>query len=126
MFSFEELMKLATDEIVDRFNSTIQEYKYLSKEDYICIFISTFVSSDCCSDDSDYTHESLHNAVDGTSLCCQEINFFHMMIDCNEPNETFISALLNIYSQIKGLSKCQLGVSIKRCLDSSKELKFID
>lgn len=122
MASFEELMQSVSDEMVERFDSTIQKYEcVLSRELYVMIFITTFINN--CYDKC--TFESLHNAIDNTSLCLPETKFFHNVIDCNAPNKSFIKTLLDIYSQTKGLSKCQLGGPIKRCLDNSTELTFI-
>lgn len=122
MSFFEEIMQHASDEMVDRFNSMIQKYEcVLSKELYVMIFITTFINNHCADD----TLESLHDAIDNTSLCLPETKFFHEVVKCSVPNETFVESLLKIYAQTKGLSKCQLGNAIKRCLDNSIELKFI-
>lgn len=122
MSYFEEMMQRVSDEMVERFNLMIQKYEcVLSKELYVIIFIATFVGEHY----DEPTHENLHKTVNETSLCAPETKFFHNIIDCNAHNESFIKTLQSIYSQTKGLSKCQLGDSIKRCLDSSIGLKFI-
>jgi hypothetical protein len=54
-----------------------------------------------------------------------ETRFFHDVVECDAPKETFILSLLKIYLRTMGLSKCQLGEPIKKCLCVSIKLKFI-
>lgn len=64
-----------------------------------------------------------HKTIDSISLCEEEIDFFHAMVDISD-KENYIERCLELYQNTKNLEKCQLGENILKCLEESKHVKI--
>lgn len=96
--------------------------KNIKMDDYKSKFISTFVNMDTRQVN---TKIVLHKCVDQTSLCTEEVIFFHFLIDYEKEPENFISTLIKYYETHANLQKCQLAKCIKKCLDYSTSLVIV-
>lgn len=113
------------DVMFEKFKNQLSSPK-INKNTYLRIFITTFVLANVDNKMNEKTMKcSLHNAVDETSLCNEETQYFHNVIDCNESAENYVNTIQSMYSKNKQLTKCQLGRLIKRCLDFSSTIEIV-
>ena len=64
-----------------------------------------------------------HKTIDSISLCGDEIDFFHKIVDSK--SKIFVVKYLEIYHSINGLPKCQLGPNILKCLEASRSIEIV-
>lgn len=111
-------------QLIAKFRSSFDS-EHTIRKDFILKFISVFIKNDINENlKLNEIIKNLHECVDKTSLAEQEIKFFHQLIDCDVPSKEYIKKLCEIYSQISGLSSCQFGNVIRRCLEISNKLEF--
>ncbi|BCS82650.1 hypothetical protein QLL95_gp0161 [Cotonvirus japonicus] len=116
------------------------EFKYLIKDEmdkkyYLSVFLGCFLGNgylpvtqeqyNTVKDvDTGSFYKYCHSVIDKVSLCGEEIDFFHKMVDI-DGTENYIEQCLATYKTIKNLDKCQLGNNILNFLNSSKHIKII-
>lgn len=110
-------LDLYDEEIYKKFIKKFQKKITFEKICYKIKFISTFIPVNLfgCIILSDFK-ERLHENISNTSLCDEERDFFHFVVDCNVNEKIFIETLYNKYMSIPKLHKCQLGNVLQMCL----------
>lgn len=119
-------MEQVNNQLFDFFKKNITDE--MKVESYLKIFLSTFLGTQyfrkSFSDKNSFV-KYCKNIVDNTSLCRQEIKFFHSIIDLVNNDNITIQMFIDEYHNIKKLEKCQLGNLILRCLNESKHVVLI-
>ncbi|XWV25073.1 hypothetical protein QJ856_gp0704 [Tupanvirus deep ocean] len=133
MNSFKEIMaKIEAEQFLD-FKSLIKNK--MERRFYICVYLATFLGHDYFPiNEHDYSTISktnevtfkayCHKIINTISLCQPEIDFFHAMVDIDNPIN-YIQQCLELYSNTKDLRNCQLGGNMLKCLEASTHIEII-
>lgn len=124
MNGLQEIMKMIDEQQFNQFKKIIAQYDFMDRKTFVIRYLEIFlgkyfIPNICYSDDVIFS-EHCHDVIDSISLCGEEIDFFHKMVNhkLTDPKK-YIEELLNIYDSISNLEKCQLGLNIKKCLEVS-------
>eukprot|EP01116_Phalansterium_solitarium_P014783 TRINITY_DN32607_c0_g1_i1.p1 TRINITY_DN32607_c0_g1~~TRINITY_DN32607_c0_g1_i1.p1 ORF type:complete len:129 (-),score=17.09 TRINITY_DN32607_c0_g1_i1:143-529(-) len=122
MDDFESIMKQVEEQSVNEFRNqarALDGQGPVDRRRFVSFFLGHFLGYDL----SHANSSVLHEAVDSVSLCEPEIVFFHRCVDADAQNA---NEFLDIFRNIVDLENCQLGPSIKRCLEGVKDLKLVE
>ena len=127
------MMKQIHEKQLEEFKHTIEDKQSICVNYYLCLFLGSFLGKECLPQTPDdfarmtsMVNEgkfvSYFNCViDSVSLCGQEIEFFHKMVNLKN-SENYIETCINAYKKIDGLERCQLGGNILKFLECSKDI----
>ena len=125
LMEWETSMKKIGEQQFNEFKASISNLKEVSRKEYLCLFLNRFLGNYLHKNiDNDKFDTYCHKVINSISLCEEEIEFFHEMVDHSTKNN-YIDELIEIYHRIDNLENCQLGENILKCLDASKELIII-
>ena len=97
----------------------------MSRKEYISVFLSTFLGSQFNFDQHNDMFDTIcHESINMVSLCEDEIQFFHMMVD-HMLKQNYVEEMIEKYHSIPNLARCQLGPNILRCLEYSKKIEVV-
>eukprot|EP01091_Cochliopodium_minus_P003835 TRINITY_DN1378_c0_g1_i1.p1 TRINITY_DN1378_c0_g1~~TRINITY_DN1378_c0_g1_i1.p1 ORF type:complete len:161 (-),score=51.49 TRINITY_DN1378_c0_g1_i1:48-530(-) len=119
-----EIMKKVNLEQKEKYQKVLSEKKEISRKFFLSVYLNSFLGN-YLSPDMDHFDSRCHKLINSISLCSEEIDFFHQIVD-HKFTETYIDDLIKIYHNIEDLEKCQLGESILDLLNVSKESKFVE
>ena len=92
---------------------------------YLDIFLGELDFKKLISLDNIKFKEIMHKNIDSVSLCHEEVQYFHKIVDYTPVNTTkYIEELLQMYNDIENLKNCQLGNNMKKCLEFCKNISF--
>ncbi|QKF94818.1 hypothetical protein QKU48_gp1360 [Fadolivirus algeromassiliense] len=106
------------------FNEKIKDLKEVTRKQYLCIYLNTFLGN-YLNEKMQKFDERCHQCIDSISLCSQEVEFFHNMVDF-KVSDDYIDLLIKHYHTIKNLDRCQLGGNMLKCLEASKHLHILE
>lgn len=121
---FQQILEMVGQKQFERFNGQISGLKEIDRQTYVFIFLSTFLLGLKCKTKN--FDERCHHVIDNTSLCKQETEFFHFVVNTRSSGDKFIDLLIEEYHKTKDLSGCQLGPNVLRCLEASRHLNIVE
>lgn len=126
-FKFMEQINLVR---FDKFKEELKTMNSFDRRKFIFIYLGTFLgpylSSDILVLEEDDFKKRCHNVIDNVSLCGQEIDYFHKMVDLDlypgqYSSQDHFTKWLELYDTIEDLEICQLGPNMKKCMSFAKE-----
>jgi hypothetical protein len=131
MFNMEELMKSINKQQLDNFTKCLNIYRgasrTMNRQLYLSIYLGNFLGNYFKLPLQTQTDEKFnsfcHKVIDKISLCSEEIEFFHKMVDVKEA-DNYINKWIELYNSIENLKNCQLGENILKCIELSKHLSI--
>jgi len=100
---------------------TLNDKTSMTREEYLSNYLCSFLGNYPCKINN--FDSNFHRVVDSNSLCNEEIDYFHKMIDCRlEESENYIDKWIKLFKETKNLDACQLGPNMLKFLEGSKNL----
>ena len=130
MISLEEIMAKVEAEQFELFKTLISDP--MDRKFFICVFLGTFLGDQYFPmneknyniiKDSENSAFNMycHKIINSINLCQEETDFFNQMVDL-KGTDNLVDRCIDLYNNIDGLDKCQLGGNIRKCLKESKNI----
>lgn len=107
---FNKILEGIRRQQAENYKQLMSENDVVSRKFFLSVFLNTFLG-DYLAPSIPNFEDKCHQIIDSISLCTEEIDFFHKMVD-QEFSETYIEDLVKIYGTVENLPECQLGPGI--------------